>query len=100
MKKTILLLSALLLATGAHAQKYDFNGLDMNMGTLSRLSNAKSRSISPENPTGEPGRGGMCPLEEGSARRAARDLGASVDGIGFRGDTLLLVRTVGLLVHN
>ena len=59
MKKTILLLSALLLATGAHAQKYDFNGLDMNMGTLSRLSNAKSRSISPENFTGEPGKGAM-----------------------------------------
>lgn len=39
------------------------------------LSNARSRSISPENPTGEPGRGGACPLEEGSARNAARDLG-------------------------
>ena len=34
-----------------------------------------SRSISPENITGEPGKGGATPLEEGSARRAARDLG-------------------------
>lgn len=53
-------------------------GKDENMvdlSTLYRVSNAKSRSISPENLTGEPGRGGMCPLEEGSARRAARDLG-------------------------
>jgi hypothetical protein len=30
-----------------------FNGLDMNLGNLSRLSNAQSRSISPENFTGE-----------------------------------------------
>jgi len=34
-----------------------------------------TRSISPENLTGEPGKGGMCPLEKGSARMAARDLG-------------------------
>lgn len=30
-----------------------FNGLDMNLGNLSRLSSAKSRSISPENFMGE-----------------------------------------------
>ena len=36
-----------------------FNGLDMNMGNLSRLSDAKTRSISPENITGEKGKGGM-----------------------------------------
>ncbi|MDD4797241.1 MAG: DUF2961 domain-containing protein, partial [Eubacteriales bacterium] len=42
---------------------------------LSRLSNAKTRSISPENPTGAPGKGGSCPLEQGSAYKAARDLG-------------------------
>ena len=53
MKKTILLLAALFIASGAYAQKYEFNGLDMNMGNLSRLSNAKTRSISPENFTGE-----------------------------------------------
>lgn len=32
-----------------------FNGLDMNLGNLSRLSSAKSRSISPENFMGEKG---------------------------------------------
>ena len=42
---------------------------------LFQVSNAKTRSISPENPTGEPGKGGMCPIEEGSARNAARELG-------------------------
>lgn len=52
-----------------------FNGLDMNMGNLSRLSSAKSRSISPENFTGGKGEGGRCKLEDGSAREAARDLG-------------------------
>ena len=46
-----------------------------DMASLYRASNARTRSISPENPTGEPGKGGMCPLEQGSARNAARDLG-------------------------
>ena len=41
------------------AQKTGFNGLDMNMGNLSRMSNAKTRSICPENITGEPGKGGV-----------------------------------------
>ena len=47
----------------------------LDLSALYRIGNAKTRSISPENPTGAPGKGGMCPLEEGSARRAARDLG-------------------------
>jgi hypothetical protein len=34
-----------------------FNGLGLNLGILSRLSSAESRSISPENPTGEKGKG-------------------------------------------
>jgi hypothetical protein len=50
-----------------------FNGLGMTMGTLSRLSDAQTRSISPENFTGEKGRGGMA--TEGTGARAARDLG-------------------------
>lgn len=52
---------------------YRFNGLNMNMGTLPLLSNAVSRSITAENPTGEKGKGGMA--IEGVASRAARDLG-------------------------
>lgn len=47
----------------------------IDMASLYRASDARSRSISPENLSGAPGRGGMCPLEQGSARRAARDLG-------------------------
>ena len=45
----------------------------MNLGNLSRLSNAKSRSISPENFTGEKGGGGMA--TEGTGAIHARGLG-------------------------
>ncbi len=50
-----------------------FNGLGLHLGNLSRLSSAKTRSISPENPGGEKGKGGMA--AEGSASGSARDLG-------------------------
>jgi hypothetical protein len=47
-----------------------FNGLGMSMGNLPRLSNAISRSISAENPTGDKGRGGMAiPKSDGSYSR-------------------------------
>jgi hypothetical protein len=58
-----------------------FNGLDVNMGNLYRLSDAKTRSISPENFTGEKGKGGMAdPADKdkpntANAYNAARDLG-------------------------
>ena len=45
----------------------------MHLGNLSRISDAKTRSISPENFTGEKGRGGMA--TEGTASHNARDLG-------------------------
>ena len=51
----------------------EFSGLGLNLGNLSRLSNAKSRSISPENFTGEKGKGGMS--TDGPAARMARGLG-------------------------
>ena len=64
------------------AQQGKFNGLDMNLGTLSRLSDAKTRSISPENFTGAKGRGGMAdPVADkgkrnvANAANEARDLG-------------------------
>jgi hypothetical protein len=50
-----------------------FNGLGMNLGNLSRLSSAQTRSISPENFTGEKGKGGMATTGEGA--NASRDLG-------------------------
>jgi hypothetical protein len=50
-----------------------FNGITTGVGDLYRLSNAQTRSISPENFTGEKGRGGMA--TEGTGAEAARDLG-------------------------
>ena len=81
MKKEIILsvVAVFLAVTGSYAQK--FNGLDMNLGNLSRLSDAKTRSISPENFTGEKGKGGMAqpslpPTRNvNNASWAARDLG-------------------------
>lgn len=78
--KTKLTLLALLVATVVFAQQ-PFNGLDVNMGNLYRLSDAKSRSISPENFTGEKGKGGMADPKDkdkpntANASYAARDLG-------------------------
>jgi hypothetical protein len=51
----------------------EFSGLGTHMGNLSRLSDALSRSISPENYTGEKGMGGIA--TEGTGARSARDLG-------------------------
>jgi len=50
-----------------------YDGLNLNLGNLSRLSNAKSRSISAENFTGEKGKGGTA--TEGTGAKCARDLG-------------------------
>ena len=50
-----------------------FNGLGMNLGNLSFLSSAQTRSISPENFTGEKGKGGMA--TEGTGKDRAKDLG-------------------------
>ena len=52
-----------------------FNGLNTDMGNLFLLSDAKTRSVSPENNTGAKGMGGMCEPENGSARKAAETLG-------------------------
>jgi hypothetical protein len=50
-----------------------FNGLETGLHNLHRLSNAETRSISPENFTGAKGRGGMA--TEGTGKNAARNLG-------------------------
>ena len=62
----------------AAAQQTDkdkgFNGLGLGLGNLSRLSKAQTRSISPENFTGEKGKGGMS-TDGPAAKGASRDLG-------------------------
>lgn len=87
MKKiNVLLLAFLLLSFWANAQQYPFNGLDMNMGNLSRLSNAQSRSISPENFTGEKGKGAMAdPVRDKDVRNKANAAGPAKDlGKGWK----------------
>ena len=61
------------LALFAQEQHSNYNGLNLSLGNLSRLSRAKTRSVSPENLTGEKGKGAMS--TDGPARHAARDLG-------------------------
>jgi len=80
MKKLAMFAIAGLIAISAFSQPA-FNGLELNMGNLYRLSNAQTRSISPENFTGEKGKGGMARPEDqnkpntANASGAARDLG-------------------------
>jgi hypothetical protein len=50
-----------------------FDGLDLNLGNLYHTSKAQSRSISPENFTGEKGKAGMA--TEGTGKNCARELG-------------------------
>lgn len=46
-----------------------------HVGNIHMISNAESRSISPENYTGEKGKGGMADIENGTAGYRARELG-------------------------
>jgi len=62
-----------LLALAACSNRENFDGLEMSLSTLPLLSPAQTRSISPENFTGEKGRGGMA--TEGTGANAARELG-------------------------
>jgi hypothetical protein len=73
MKKYAFLTGMLcILALTVHAQQ-KFNGLDANMGNIYRMSDAVSRSISPENFKGEKGKGGMATT--GTGANASRELG-------------------------
>ena len=73
---------------------YPFNGLDMNMGNLSRLSDAKTRSISPENFTGEKGKGGMAdPVRDKDQRNVANAHHAAKDlGKGWKVNPFIIVK--------
>jgi hypothetical protein len=73
MKRCATLLLVFGLAAGLSAQDRSFDGLSVNLSNLYRLSKAQTRSISPENVTGEKGKGGMA--TEGTGKEAARDLG-------------------------
>ena len=63
----------LLIAISSLAAAQSYSGLDSNIGNIYRLSDAQSFSISPENFTGEKGKGGMA--TEGTGAKAAAELG-------------------------
>jgi hypothetical protein len=81
MKKQLFFIAGFCFLSLLSYSQTPFNGLEINMGNIYRLSNAQTRSISPENFTGEKGKGGMAdPADKekpnmANAANAARDLG-------------------------
>jgi hypothetical protein len=81
MKKTFMAIIMGCLCPLMALSQGKFNALDVNIGNLYRMSDAKTRSISPENFTGEKGKGGMAKPEDkdqtntANAYNASRDLG-------------------------
>jgi hypothetical protein len=72
MKRTCLLIVIFVsLSSIVSAQK--FNGASVGLNNIFQLSDAKTRSISPENFNGEKGKGGMATT--GTGQRPSRDLG-------------------------
>ncbi len=73
MKKQTGALFICVMVTAAAFAQQKFGGIDNNMGNIFRLSDAKSRSISPENFNGGKGKGGMATTGTGAS--ASRNLG-------------------------
>jgi hypothetical protein len=73
MKNYALVVWMFVLVTSSAFGQQKFNGLDVNLGNIYRLSDAKTRSISPENFNGEKGKGGMATT--GTGANASRELG-------------------------
>lgn len=93
--KNGLLFFTLLICLNAFAQTEKFNGLDMNMGSLSRLSDAKSRSISPENFTGAKGQGAMAdPIKDKAKRNVANAANEARDlGKGWKVNPFIIINS-------
>lgn len=92
MKKILTILLVLNAAT-LFGQAEKFNGLDMNMGNLSRLSDAKTRSISPENITGEKGKGAMAdPITDKGKRNIANAANEARGlGVGWKVNPFIII---------
>jgi hypothetical protein len=78
-QRCLLALGFLMGAISAFSQKYPYNGLNSNMGNIYQLSNAQTRSISPENFTGGKGKGGMA-----DPVRFEKDLRVTIQDLGWR----------------
>ena len=110
MRKCSLILLSMLAGTLLFAQ--NFNGVDMSLGTLSKLSDAKTRSISPENFSGAKGKGGMAnPGTQKDIRNMANAANAARElGVGWKvnpfvhigpGETFVLadIKESGVIQH-
>jgi hypothetical protein len=75
MKRIAVLVLVLLAAASPGYAQQGTAEIASPFGTLLHLSDSRTRSISPENLTGEKGRGGMATLWDGTAAGAARELG-------------------------
>jgi hypothetical protein len=96
MKKILLPIISFLITIAVYAQQpQKFNGLDMNMGNLSRLSDAKSRSISPENFSGGKGKGGMAdPVKNKGQRNVANAAHEARDlGMGWKVNPFIIINS-------
>ncbi|CAN5427228.1 DUF2961 domain-containing protein [soil metagenome] len=72
MQKFLTIVTALFMLSQIQAQQ-KFNGINSNLSNIFQLSDAKTRSISPENFNGEKGKGGMATTGTGAG--PSRDLG-------------------------
>jgi hypothetical protein len=72
-KRFFYCLSFILIITLSTFAQEKFNGIDANLSNLYKLSDAKSRSIGPENFTGAKGQGGMA--TDGTGAKASKELG-------------------------
>src|SRR5581483_3574701 len=97
------LVCSMLFSCAAIAQENSYDALDNRLSNLYRLSSAKSLSISPENPTGEQGKGGSA--TEGTGASAARELGGgwkispSVDIGAGKTDAVAEINGAGAIQH-
>lgn len=95
MKKLFLFAFSALFAVATHAQQVPqpFNGLGLGLGNLPTLSNAESRSISPENFTGEKGKGGAAKMSDTIYPNHANSAGSARElGRGWKLNPYILIK--------
>lgn len=86
---TIVMASAAILGWGQQS----FNGMNTNLSNLYLTSGAKTRSISPENFTGEKGKAGMARPEDKDKPNTANAFNASRDlGQGWKVNPYVIIR--------
>jgi len=94
MKRVLALFLIIFLLPIVASAQSKFNGLDMNMGNLYRLSDAKTRSISPENFSGEKGKAGMADPADKDKPNAANAFNASRDlGQGWKVNPYIRIKS-------